>query len=89
MLKGPGPTEPRAGASKTADLTVYGNGCSQDRRLAPLSKDTQKRHQSNDVLNKHSYSACDVSSTVLNTFADNTCKRHQPGARKPILEMSK
>lgn len=65
MLRGPGPTEPGAGASKTADLTVYGNGCSQDRRLAPLSKDTQKRHQSNDVLNKHSYSAFAMSQALF------------------------
>ena len=28
-----GPQSQGAGASKTADLTVYGNGCSQDREI--------------------------------------------------------
>ena len=29
-----GPQSRGAGASKTADLTVYGNGCSQDREIS-------------------------------------------------------
>ena len=33
MFGGPGPTEPGAGASKTADLTVCGDGHSQYREI--------------------------------------------------------